>query len=51
MQTEFDPRFVVTLAALRKAGACYDGYNKLVRSIQGETFSAEDADRSSYIRF
>ncbi|CAJ2903058.1 putative bacteriophage protein [Burkholderia pseudomallei] len=47
----FDPRFTVTLAALRKSGACYEGYNKLVRSIQGETFSAEDADRNSYIRF
>ncbi|NTZ82236.1 hypothetical protein FCJ61_04180 [Burkholderia metallica] len=51
MQPEFDPRFVVTLAALRKSGACFEGYNKLVRSIQGETFSAEDADRNSYIRF
>ncbi|MGV4659122.1 hypothetical protein [Burkholderia pseudomallei] len=47
----FDPRFAVTLAALRKAGACYEGYNKLVRSIQGKAFSAEDADRNSYIRF
>lgn len=45
------PRFTVTLAALRKAGACYEGYNKLVCSIQGETFSAEDADRESYIPF
>ncbi|MDR9106291.1 hypothetical protein [Burkholderia multivorans] len=45
------PRFTVTLAALRKAGACYHGYNKLVRSIQGETFSAEDAARNSYIHF
>lgn len=45
------PRFVVTLAALRKAGACFEGYNKLVRSIQGETFSAEDAARNSYIHF
>ncbi|MDR8920514.1 hypothetical protein [Burkholderia multivorans] len=45
------PRFTVTLDALRKAGACYDGYNKLVRSIQGETFSAEDAARNSHIHF
>ncbi|QQK04790.1 hypothetical protein JFN94_26035 [Burkholderia anthina] len=45
------PRFTVTLDALRKAGACYEGYNKLVRSLQGETFSAEDADRNSYIHF
>ncbi|CAJ3973380.1 bacteriophage protein [Burkholderia pseudomallei] len=47
----FDPRFAVTLAALRKSGACYEGYNKLVRSIQGKAFSAEDADRNSYIPF
>lgn len=47
----FDPRFTVTLAALRKSGACYEGYNKLVRSIQGETFSAEDANREAYIHF
>ncbi|MBO7775264.1 hypothetical protein J6352_16210 [Burkholderia pseudomallei] len=47
----FGPRFAVTLAALRKSGACYEGYNKLVRSIQGETFSVEDADRESYIHF
>ncbi|MCA8376319.1 hypothetical protein LGM80_23430 [Burkholderia multivorans] len=45
------PRFTVTLDALRKAGACYKGYNKLVRSLEGETFSAEDADRNSYIHF
>ncbi|PRF89605.1 hypothetical protein [Burkholderia multivorans] len=45
------PRFTVTLDALRKAGACYHGYNKLVRSIQGKTFSAEDAARNSYIHF
>ncbi|CAJ4328608.1 putative bacteriophage protein [Burkholderia pseudomallei] len=47
----FDPRFAVTLAALRKAGACYEGYNKLVRSIQGKASSAEDADREAYIHF
>ncbi|MCO1385186.1 hypothetical protein [Burkholderia multivorans] len=45
------PRFTVTLAALRKAGACYDGYNKLVRSLQGQPFTDEDTDRKSYIRF
>ncbi|MFW2358382.1 hypothetical protein ACN4GN_00110 [Burkholderia pseudomallei] len=45
----FDPRFTVTLAALREAGACYGGYNKLVRSIQGKAFSMEDADREAYI--
>lgn len=45
----FDPRFTVTLAALREAGACYGGYNKLVRSIQGKAFSVKDADREAYI--
>ncbi|CAJ2778459.1 putative bacteriophage protein [Burkholderia pseudomallei] len=45
----FDPRFTVTLAALREAGACYGGYNKLVRSIQGKAFSMKDADREAYI--
>ncbi|MDN7965587.1 hypothetical protein QZM92_26765 [Burkholderia multivorans] len=45
------PRFTVTLAALRKAGACYDGYNKLVRSLQGRPFTDEDEGRGSYIRF
>ncbi|MCO1461185.1 hypothetical protein L0Y93_06055 [Burkholderia multivorans] len=45
------PRFTVTLAALRKAGACYDGYNKLVRSLQGQPFTEEDEDRNSYIHF
>ncbi|MDN7744695.1 hypothetical protein QZM78_11625 [Burkholderia multivorans] len=51
MQPEFDPRFTVTLAALRKAGACYGGYNKLVRSLQGQPFTEEDEDRNSYIHF
>ncbi|SAJ96651.1 hypothetical protein UA18_02415 [Burkholderia multivorans] len=45
------PRFTVTLAALRKAGACYNGYNKLVRSLQGQPFTDEDERRGSYIRF
>ncbi|CAJ9302138.1 putative bacteriophage protein [Burkholderia pseudomallei] len=45
----FEPRFSVTLAALREAGACYGGYNKLVRSIQGKAFSMKDADREAYI--
>ncbi|WP_257806405.1 hypothetical protein [Burkholderia glumae] len=46
-----DPRFTVTLAALRKAGACVEGYNKLVRSLQGEPFTDEDAERETHIRF
>ena len=44
-------KFTVTLAGLRKAGACYSGYNKVVRAIQGRQFTEEDADRESYIRF
>ncbi|MBU9391801.1 hypothetical protein KTE71_30370 [Burkholderia multivorans] len=51
MQPEFDPRFTVTLDALRKAGACYEGYNKLVRSLHGQPFTEEDEDRNSYIHF
>ena len=45
------PKFEVTLADLRRAGACFEGYNKLVRSIQGREFSKEDKARESYIRF
>ncbi|MCO1367204.1 hypothetical protein [Burkholderia multivorans] len=45
------PRFTVTLDALRKAGACYDGYNKLVRSLQGQPFTEDDENRNSYIHF
>ncbi|ABA60037.1 hypothetical protein UXJ26_06040 [Burkholderia multivorans] len=48
---ENTPRFTVTLDALRKAGACYEGYNKLVRSLQGQPFTEKDEDRESYIRF
>ena len=44
-------KFVTTLKTLRKNGACYGGYNKLVRSLQGEPFSQEDSFRGSYIRF
>ena len=44
-------KFEVTLADLRRAGACFDGYNKLVRSIQGREFSEADSERESYIRF
>jgi hypothetical protein len=40
-----------TLKQLREAGACIDGYNKLVRAIQGEQFSEEDELRETYIRF
>jgi hypothetical protein len=41
----------VTLADLRKEGACHDGYNKVVRMLQGREFTDEDSDRTSYIRF
>ena len=44
-------KFCVTLADLRKHEACYDGYNRVVRSIQGVPFTGEDEDRASYIKF
>jgi len=44
-------QFTVTLKSLREAGACFAGYNKVVRSLQGKPFSAEDEERESYIRF
>lgn len=44
-------KFQVTLAQLRKAGACTSGYNKLVRSLQRLPFTDEDKDRYTYIRF
>lgn len=45
------PIYAVTLADLRKAGACFTGYNKVVRMLQGEPFSEGDAERESYIKF
>lgn len=39
----------VTLKDLRKAGACYSGYNKVVRSLQGKPFTTEDEYRDSYL--
>ena len=45
------PKFEVTLAALRKEGACVSGYNKVVRMLQGKEFSRADSDRETYIRF
>ena len=41
--------YEVSLKDLRQAGACYSGYNKLVRSIQGVPFTGEDDSRKSYI--
>lgn len=43
--------YSVTLKALRRAGACYSGYNKVVRSLQGLPFTPADAGRESYIRY
>lgn len=40
-----------TLAQLRKAKACVDGYNRLVRSLKGEPFTYEDEERTTYLRF
>lgn len=44
-------KFEVTLEALRKAGACFSGYNKVVRSLQGDGFSSGDGYLGSYIKF
>ena len=43
-------KFCVTLADLRKHGACYEGYNRVVRSLQGKPFSEEDKIRNSYLQ-
>ena len=43
--------FTVTMAALRKEGACISGYNKVVRAVQGREFSDGDRGRETYIRF
>ena len=43
--------FTVTLAALRKEGACISGYNKVVRAVQGQEFSDSDRERETYIHF
>ncbi len=44
-------KFNVTLPALRKAGACVNGYNRLVRTLQGLEFTADDAVRTNWLRF
>lgn len=49
--TKVTTKFEVTLADLRREGACISGYNKVVRAVQGREFSEEDGDRESYIRF
>lgn len=40
-----------TLENLRTKGACFEGYNCLVRSLQGKVFTDADAERESYIKF
>lgn len=42
--------FRVTLADLRKHGACYEGYNRVVRSLQGKPFTEKDEIRNSYLQ-
>ena len=44
-------KFEVTLKDLRHAGACYPGYNKLVRALQGKPFTEEDNAFSAYIHY
>jgi hypothetical protein len=44
-------KFTVTLADLRKAGACIEGYNRLVRALQSKEFTVADDGRNSYIRW
>ena len=43
--------FNVTLKSLREHEACFKGYNKVVRHLQGKPFTEADADRESYLRF
>ena len=43
--------FEVTLKQLRDAGACFSGYNKVVRALQGKPFTEKDEERESYLRF
>lgn len=42
---------VTTLEALRDDGACYAGYNRLVRALQGNIFTHEDSIRENYLHF
>ena len=44
-------KFNVTLPALRKAGACVDDYNRLVRTLQGLEFTVDDAGRTKWLGF
>ena len=44
-------KFEVTLKDLRQAGACYSGYNKVVRALQGKPFTEEDNAFFAYIHY
>lgn len=44
-------QITTTLKELRKQGACFNGYNKLVRSLQNKDFTEADAERETYIRY
>ena len=48
-QPNTKPVYTVTLQTLREKGACYDGYNRVVRMLQGLPFTREDRYRTSYI--
>ena len=39
----------VTLEQLRIAGACKEGYNRGIRLLQGEPFTEEDRQRTTYL--
>lgn len=49
--TQLTTKFEVTLTNLRREGACFNGYNKLVRALQGREFTGDDNERESYINF
>ena len=50
-KNESNEVFSVTLKILRENQSCFEGYNRLVRSLQGMEFSEQDRLRGSYIRF
>lgn len=47
---DIQPIYAVTLATLREHHACFNGYNKVVRMLQGKPFSQGDDERESYIK-
>ena len=44
-------KFFVTLKSLREAGACYEGYNKVVRMLQGIDFTDVCMAKGKYINY